>query len=60
MSGHITRDDLEQLIRKGEIDTVLMVFPDLQGRLVGKRTTGPEARWGRRGVWRRIGRSGQS
>ena len=40
MSGHITRDDLEQLIRAGEIDTVLMVFPDLQGRLVGKRTTG--------------------
>ena len=40
MSGHITRDDLEQLIRHGEIDTVLMVFPDLQGRLVGKRTTG--------------------
>ena len=31
-----TRD----LIRNGEIDTVLMVFPDLQGRLVGKRTTG--------------------
>jgi glutamine synthetase len=40
MAGHITRDDLEQLIRKGEVDTVLMVFPDLQGRLVGKRTTG--------------------
>ena len=40
MSGHITRDDLEQLIRHGEIDTVLMVFADLQGRLVGKRTTG--------------------
>ena len=40
MSGHISRDDLEGLIRNGEIDTVLMVFPDLQGRLVGKRTTG--------------------
>jgi glutamine synthetase len=40
MSGHITRDDLEGLIRNGDIDTVLMVFPDLQGRLVGKRTTG--------------------
>lgn len=40
MTGHITRDDLEGLIRNGEIDTVLMVFPDLQGRLVGKRTTG--------------------
>ncbi len=40
MTGHITRDDLEGLIRSGDIDTVLMVFPDLQGRLVGKRTTG--------------------
>jgi glutamine synthetase len=35
----LTRDELEQLIRTGEIDTVLMVFPDLQGRLTGKRTT---------------------
>ena len=40
MSGHLTREQLEQLIRGGQIDTVLMVFPDLQGRLVGKRTTG--------------------
>ena len=40
MAGHITRDELEHLILHGEIDTVLMVFPDLQGRLVGKRTTG--------------------
>jgi glutamine synthetase len=40
MSGHITREELEHRIRDGLIDTVLMVFPDLQGRLVGKRTTG--------------------
>jgi len=40
MSGTHTREQLEQLIRDGVIDTVLMVFPDLQGRLVGKRTTG--------------------
>jgi glutamine synthetase len=40
MSGHITRDELERLIRNDDVDTVLMVFPDLQGRLVGKRTTG--------------------
>ncbi|MCE9623191.1 MAG: glutamine synthetase family protein [Actinomycetia bacterium] len=41
MAGHtISRDKLEHLIRDGDIDTVLMVFPDLQGRLVGKRTTG--------------------
>ena len=40
MAGLLSRDELEALIRNGEIDTVLMVFPDLQGRLVGKRTTG--------------------
>jgi len=40
MAGLLSRDELEALIRGGEIDTVLMVFPDLQGRLVGKRTTG--------------------
>lgn len=39
-SGRLTRDQLAALIVEGEIDTVLMVFPDLQGRLVGKRTTG--------------------
>src|SRR5688572_31791682 len=36
--------DLETLRRKvhdGEIDTVLTVFPDTYGRLVGKRLTGP-------------------
>jgi glutamine synthetase len=38
--GMLTRESLEDLIRDGHIDTVLMVFPDLQGRLVGKRTTG--------------------
>ena len=36
----LSRDELEGLIRNGDVDTVLMVFPDLQGRLVGKRTTG--------------------
>ncbi len=36
----VTREALVGKIRAGEIDTVLMVFPDLQGRLVGKRTTG--------------------
>ena len=37
---HVSRAELEARIDAGEIDTVLMVFPDLQGRLVGKRTTG--------------------
>ena len=35
-----TRDELRDAIRRGDIDTVVMAFPDLQGRLVGKRTTG--------------------
>jgi len=36
--------DLAQLtaaIESGEVDTVLVAFPDLQGRPVGKRMTGP-------------------
>jgi glutamine synthetase len=37
---HVSRAELQARIEAGEIDTVLMVFPDLQGRLVGKRTTG--------------------
>jgi glutamine synthetase len=32
---------LEELIRDGEIDTVLVCLPDWQGRLMGKRVTGP-------------------
>lgn len=36
----ITREALEDEIRTGAIDTVVMAFPDLQGRMVGKRTTG--------------------
>jgi len=35
-----SRADLAQAIERGDIDTVVMAFPDLQGRLVGKRTTG--------------------
>ena len=35
-----TRDELFVAIERGDIDTVVMAFPDLQGRLVGKRTTG--------------------
>jgi glutamine synthetase len=32
--------ELESMIRAGDIDTVLVAFTDLQGRLVGKRVTG--------------------
>ena len=42
MAGHRTtsRDELTRMIRAGEIDTVIVAFPDLQGRLAGKRVTG--------------------
>jgi glutamine synthetase len=36
----VTRDELEAAIRRGVIDTVVMAFVDLHGRLVGKRLTG--------------------
>jgi len=36
----ITPEDLATRIDAGEIDTVLAAFPDLQGRLMGKRVTG--------------------
>src|SRR5215467_13933879 len=31
---------LKALVKRGEIDTVLTVFPDMAGRLMGKRMTG--------------------
>src|ERR1051325_8489825 len=40
LPGMLDREEAETLVRDGEIDTVLLVFPDLQGRLVGKRVTG--------------------
>ena len=38
--GMLTAAQLEEAIGGGDIDTVLVAFPDLQGRLVGKRVTG--------------------
>jgi glutamine synthetase len=38
--GRLSREELERLIRNGNVDTVLTVFPDMYGRLVGKRITG--------------------
>ena len=40
MPGMMDREELERSICAGEIDTVLVCFPDMQGRLVGKRVTG--------------------
>ena len=36
----LTRQQLTERIDTGEVDTVVMAFPDHQGRLVGKRATG--------------------
>ncbi len=40
MPGGLDRKRLESLIRSGEVDTVLTVFPDHYGRLMGKRVVG--------------------
>lgn len=40
MTGNLDQQRLAELVEKGEIDTVLVAFPDMQGRLVGKRITG--------------------
>jgi glutamine synthetase len=39
-NGRLTKDALERRVQAGDIDTVLTVFPDMYGRLVGKRVTG--------------------
>ncbi|MDO8337920.1 MAG: glutamine synthetase family protein [Microcella sp.] len=38
-SGNLSAHDLEKSIRAGEIDTVIVAFTDMQGRLVGKRVS---------------------
>lgn len=37
MTGMLTLSELRGLVSAGEIDTVLVCFPDMQGRLIGKR-----------------------
>ncbi|MSO38055.1 MAG: glutamine synthetase [Acidimicrobiia bacterium] len=39
-TGMLDVAELRDLVGKGEIDTVVVCFPDLQGRLVGKRVMG--------------------
>ncbi|KPC61131.1 glutamine synthetase, partial [Streptomyces sp. NRRL WC-3753] len=34
-------EELRSLVRAGEIDTVVLAFPDMQGRLQGKRFAAP-------------------
>lgn len=38
-SGNLTVDELGERIRDGRIDTVIVAFTDMQGRLVGKRVS---------------------
>jgi glutamine synthetase len=40
MQGRIDLEILQKMVRSDEIETVLVVFPDMYGRLVGKRITG--------------------
>ncbi len=40
MKGRIELEVLKSLVQSGDIDTVIVCFPDMQGRLVGKRVTG--------------------
>ncbi|MGW0158243.1 glutamine synthetase family protein [Mycobacterium sp. NPDC003323] len=35
----LTQAELERLVAEGEIDTVIVAFPDMQGRLTGKRVS---------------------
>lgn len=37
MQGMLDLEALRRLVRDGQIDTVLVCFPDMQGRLMGKR-----------------------
>jgi glutamine synthetase len=41
MRGRFEAESLKQLVTDDQIETVLAVFPDMYGRLVGKRITGP-------------------
>lgn len=40
VTGNITKDKLIELVKSDEIDTIIMGFCDMQGRLMGKRITG--------------------
>ncbi len=37
MAGNLTFEALKAAVKTGEIDTVLVCFADMQGRLIGKR-----------------------
>ena len=39
IKGMLSLEELEELVKREEIDTVLMVFTDLYGRFMGNVTT---------------------
>ena len=39
MTGMLSQTELESLVAAGDIDTVLVAFCDMQGRLTGKRVS---------------------
>jgi len=41
IEGLLSLDELQSRVARGDIDTVLVCFPDMQGRLVGKRLHAP-------------------
>ena len=40
LKGMLTLDELKEKVASGEVETIVTVFPDLYGRLMGKRITG--------------------
>ncbi|MDF2780740.1 MAG: glutamine synthetase, partial [Geminicoccaceae bacterium] len=40
MSGNLDLEQLKQEVARRAVDTVLVCFTDMQGRLIGKRVTG--------------------
>lgn len=41
MAGRIDVDTLKRMVSDGDIDTIIAAFPDMYGRLVGKRIAAP-------------------
>jgi glutamine synthetase len=37
MAGLLTREQLQEAVAEGRVDTIVACFPDMQGRLIGKR-----------------------
>ena len=40
MAGKLTFDELKKAVAAGDVDRVIVCFPDMQGRLIGKRMLG--------------------